>query len=148
MPTAPDSDDEVVFLQRLHTLTIEVCAELGVGPRNFSPESLTLMRALPWRDTPADLRRVLVGVLTAGRGDGVGLDELLDHVQIQGTRVPPGARENLKEARLGFEREFIRGVLDRHAWRMSEAARALGIQRPNLYRKARRLGLARPVRSV
>ena len=147
MAAAPDSHDEVVFLQLLHALTLELCAELGVGPRNFSPEALTLMRALPWRDTPAELRRVLVGVLAAGRGDGVGLEELLEHVQIQGVSVPPGARENLKEARLGFEREFIQAVLERHAWRMSEAARALGIQRPNLYRKARRLGLLRPVRS-
>ena len=148
MATAPDPDDEVVFLQLLHALTLDLCAELGVGPRSFSPETLTLMRALPWRDTPAELRRVLVGVLTAGRGDGVGVEEVLEHGEIQGTSVPPGARENLKEARLGFEREFIRAVLERHAWRMSEAARALGIQRPNLYRKARRLGLVRPVRSV
>jgi transcriptional regulator of acetoin/glycerol metabolism len=34
-------------------------------------------------------------------------------------------------------------VLHRHGWRMGDAARALGIQRPNLYRKVRQLGIAR-----
>ena len=28
-----------------------------------------------------------------------------------------------------------------HGWRMAEAAQTLGIQRPNLYRKARQLGI-------
>ncbi|MBI4519868.1 MAG: hypothetical protein HY701_03460 [Gemmatimonadetes bacterium] len=107
-----------------------------------------LMRALAWRGNPTELRRVLVRVFTTGRGDDVQLEELLGHVRIQGYTTASRPQENLKEARLRFEREFIQTVLERHAWRMSEAARALGIQRPNLYRKARRLGLLRPERSL
>jgi transcriptional regulator of acetoin/glycerol metabolism len=34
-------------------------------------------------------------------------------------------------------------VLERHRWRMSEAARTLGIERANLYRKTRQLGIMR-----
>jgi len=34
-------------------------------------------------------------------------------------------------------------VLERHRWRMSDAARTLGIERANLYRKARQLGIMR-----
>ena len=52
--------------------------------------------------------------------------------------VPSGS---LRAARLRFERDYIAGVLQHHGWRMAEAARALGIQRPNLYRKARQLGI-------
>jgi transcriptional regulator of acetoin/glycerol metabolism len=32
-------------------------------------------------------------------------------------------------------------VLEQHGWHMANAAEALGIQRPNLYRKARQLGI-------
>jgi len=32
-------------------------------------------------------------------------------------------------------------VLQHHDWRMAAAAQALGMQRPNLYRKARQLGI-------
>ena len=52
--------------------------------------------------------------------------------------VPAG---NLREARLRFERDYIAAVLQHHAWRMADAAQTLGIQRPNLYRKARQLGI-------
>jgi transcriptional regulator of acetoin/glycerol metabolism len=38
-------------------------------------------------------------------------------------------------------------VLERHHWRMSDAARALGIERANLYRKARQLGISRTPRA-
>jgi DNA-binding NtrC family response regulator len=34
-------------------------------------------------------------------------------------------------------------VLERHQWRMVDAARALGIERANLYRKTRQLGITR-----
>ena len=37
----------------------------------------------------------------------------------------------------------IAAVLERHQWRMSEAARALGIERANLDRKTRQLGILR-----
>ena len=49
----------------------------------------------------------------------------------------------LREARRRFERDYIAAVLDHHQWRMSDAARALGLERANLYRKTRQLGIAR-----
>jgi DNA-binding NtrC family response regulator len=45
----------------------------------------------------------------------------------------------LREARRAFERAYIQAVLREHGGRVAEAARALGLQRPNLYRKARQL---------
>ena len=45
------------------------------------------------------------------------------------------------QARLRFERDYISAVLQHHGWRMADAAETLGIQRPNLYRKARQLGI-------
>ena len=52
----------------------------------------------------------------------------------------------LRDARRSFERTYIVAVLEQHGWRMGEAARALGLQRPNLYRKARQLSI--PLRSL
>jgi DNA-binding NtrC family response regulator len=48
----------------------------------------------------------------------------------------------LREARRSFERSYILAVLEQHHWRVGAAARALGLQRPNLYRKARQLNIA------
>ena len=45
----------------------------------------------------------------------------------------------LREARAQFEREWIIATLDMHHGRVGDAAKALGIQRSNLYRKVRQL---------
>lgn len=45
----------------------------------------------------------------------------------------------LREARQAFERQYILEMLARYGWQVTPTARALGLQRPNLYRKARQL---------
>ena len=55
-----------------------------------------------------------------------------------------GIKPTLRQARARFEREYIAAVLQHHRGRIADAARALGIQRTNLYRKMRRLNLMRP----
>jgi two-component system nitrogen regulation response regulator NtrX len=144
---SPQSEEHDQFPELVRCLALDVCAQCRVSPREFSPEALTLMRALPWRENPTELRDIIARVMTTAHRDEVRLEEVLDHVRI--ARGPTGAavQERLKDARRRFEREYIRAVLERHGWRMSEAARALGIQRPNLYRKARALGILRPTRS-
>ncbi|MGH9372202.1 MAG: helix-turn-helix domain-containing protein, partial [Vicinamibacterales bacterium] len=66
-------------------------------------------------------------------------EDVLGEVQLDRTPLRPAG--NLREARRRFEREYIAAVLRDHEWRMPEAARALGIERANLYRKARQLGI-------
>ena len=51
------------------------------------------------------------------------------------------ARASATVTKTPRERDYIAAVLQHHGWRMADAAKALGIQRPNLYRKARQLGI-------
>ena len=66
-------------------------------------------------------------------------EDVLAEVQLD--RSPARPTGSLRDARRQFEREFIASVLRDHSWQMREAARALGIERANLYRKARQLGI-------
>ena len=54
-----------------------------------------------------------------------------------------GEVDRKQQARERFEREFIAGVVQRHHGRMAAAAKEFGIERTNLYRKIRQLGIAR-----
>jgi sigma-54-specific transcriptional regulator len=77
----------------------------------------------------------------ASGGPGLRSDLLR---QIGRTRVTlPSTRQlgTLKVARERFERNYIAAVIEHHRGRMGDAARTLGIQRTNLYRKARQLGI-------
>ncbi|HUE88539.1 MAG TPA: helix-turn-helix domain-containing protein [Vicinamibacterales bacterium] len=65
--------------------------------------------------------------------------QLADVVVEAGLR--DGQMPSLRDARRAFERHYILTVLERCEWRVGAAARALGLQRPNLYRKARQLSI-------
>jgi two-component system nitrogen regulation response regulator NtrX len=121
----------------------QTCAALGVPPKTFSRPALSLIAALPWRGNATELRTMLEGVvrgLTVGRG--IGLDDVLTHVSMDGgVTIAAGGGGTLKEARAQFERDYIAAALDRHRGRVGDAAKALGLQRTNLYRKIRALNV-------
>ena len=52
-------------------------------------------------------------------------------------------RSNLRQARESAEREHILRALDESSWNVSGAARALGMERTNLHKRIRALGLSR-----
>jgi DNA-binding NtrC family response regulator len=68
---------------------------------------------------------------------------LADLQELHARPRPQPAVATLRDARQTFEREYISTVLEEYGWRMTEAARALGIERANLYRKTRQLGITR-----
>ena len=43
-----------------------------------------------------------------------------------------------------LERRVIRRTLERHGWKMTAAARELGLERSHLYKKLKALGIERP----
>ena len=74
----------------------------------------------------------------------------LDEVELEGDLIdsrlekhltPQGTFGSLRSARKQFERDYITLVLLANNGRVEDAAQALDIQRTNLYRKARQLGL-------
>ena len=124
-------------------MAADAAAASGVDVPAFSREALALLSALPWRRNLEELREVLdVLVLVAERAT-IQLDDVLEHVPIERLWTRPPGATSLREARNDFEREYIAAVLSRHRGRMDEAARTLGVQRTNLYRKVRQLGIGR-----
>lgn len=126
----------------------EICAGLQVPPKTLSRPALSLLSALPWRGNAAELRRLLDSVVTGIEGErGVALEDVLAHVRLDGGVGLFSSGGTLKQARSRFEKEYIANVLEQHRGRISEAARTLGIQRTNLYRKMRSLKVTRATKS-
>jgi DNA-binding NtrC family response regulator len=122
-------------------LVEDKCAADGRPARTFTQAALALVGALTWPGNLAELRDAIERVVADGHDEVIQIEHLLPALQLRRvpkTFVPSG---NLREARLRFEREYIASVLQHYEWRMADAAQALGIQRPNLYRKARQLGI-------
>ena len=125
-------------------IAARIMAELtdGNGP-TFTQAALTVLAAPAWPGNLDELRRVLGKVLRAVPNGSVRQEDVLAQLPIDGALPRIAPHVSLREARRQFEREYIASVLERHRWRMSDAARTLGIERANLYRKTRQLGITR-----
>jgi DNA-binding NtrC family response regulator len=122
----------------------QICASLGVPPKTLSRPALSLISALPWRGNAPEMRALIKNIVVGLQGGrGIGLDDVLMHVKLDAGSVVFANGGTLKEARARFERDYIIAILEQHHGRISDAARALGIQRTNLYRKMRSLRVPR-----
>lgn len=109
----------------------------------FTQSALNVLAALPWRRNVQELEALLERILRAAPDGGIKQEDVLAQLSFDGAFARRAPSASLREARLRFERDYIAAVLEHHDWRMSEAARALGIERANLYRKTRQLGISR-----
>jgi DNA-binding NtrC family response regulator len=120
------------------------CAAPSCAQRTFTQPALALLSALTWPGNVAELQVVIERAAEDAPHDVIQIEDVLPALKLDNLEraparfVPAG---DLREARLRFERDYISAVLQYHGWRMAEAAHTLGIQRPNLYRKARQLGI-------
>lgn len=119
-------------------IAARILAERAPG-RHFTPAALTVLAALPWRRNVAELRALIDRLAAVAPAPTIRQEEVLAEVQLD--RPPLRLASNLREARRQFERDHIAAVLRDYGWQMREAARALGMERTNLYRKARQLGI-------
>jgi DNA-binding NtrC family response regulator len=119
----------------------DFCAATGAAPRTFTPAALALLGGMSWPGNLAELRETVERAASSAAGAVIPVEALLPSLRLE--RTPPAftPEGTLREARLRFEHDYIAAVLEHHGWRMADAAQTLGIQRPNLYRKARQLGI-------
>jgi two-component system, NtrC family, nitrogen regulation response regulator NtrX len=121
----------------------ELCRSNGRPIKTLTRPALTLLAALPWRGNAPELKGLLERLILLVPQGLIRLEDVLAHTQLEGSISPTGFDATLKQARAKFERDYIAAVLQHQHGRIAEAARVLGIQRTNLYRKMRRLNLMR-----
>jgi DNA-binding NtrC family response regulator len=139
LPALNDRAEDVpAIVQRLLS---EASTEFGTALRGCTQAALALLGALSWPGNVAELRTVINRVVRETTEHPIHVEQLLPALQLDRRPAPLVPTATLREARLRFERDYIAAVLQRHGWRMAPAAQTLGIQRPNLYRKARQLGI-------
>jgi DNA-binding NtrC family response regulator len=138
LPPLRDRAEDVPALAA--RLLEELSRETGES-RTFGAAALAVLGALRWPGNLAELRSVVERVAAATPTASIEVEQLLPALNLDRSLTAFLPARNLREARLRFERDYISAVLQHHGWKMADAAHTLGIQRPNLYRKARQLGI-------
>jgi two-component system, NtrC family, nitrogen regulation response regulator NtrX len=124
----------------------EACAAAKVPAKSFSRSALSLLAALPWTGNATEMKALLKTIVGGLGARGIGVEDVLAHVRLGTGSVMVSHGGTLRQARAQFEQQYIAAILQQHRGRITQAAKALGIQRTNLYRKMRTLRVAQPGR--
>jgi two-component system nitrogen regulation response regulator NtrX len=126
-------------------LLAEYFLEDFCGRNNFKRKLLDesvypLLESYAWPGNARELRNVIerMAILTAG--ERLTRDSIPVEVRMQ---REAGPKSTIQEARESAEREHILRALEESNWNVSGAARALGMERTNLHKRIRALGLSR-----
>lgn len=118
----------------------EFCSRNNFRPKKWGEETLAVLEDYAWPGNIRELRNTVERMAILTRGDMI--DEEAVPVEIRIARGA-AAKGNLREARDSAEREHILKALEEAKWNVSSAARVLGMERTNLHKRIRALGLAR-----
>jgi two-component system, NtrC family, nitrogen regulation response regulator NtrX len=117
----------------------EFCARNNFRPKVLDEEVLPILERYDWPGNIRELRNTIERMAILSPGDGIGPDAVPLEI-----RIPPAERpSDLHQTRDAAERQRIRQALEQTDWNVSSAARLLGIERTNLHKRIRSLGLAR-----
>jgi two-component system nitrogen regulation response regulator NtrX len=118
----------------------DFCSRNNFKPKVIEPDVYELLESYRWPGNARELRNAIERMAILTQGERLTRDSV--PVEI---RVPhdDGPRSSVQEARESAEREHILKALEQANWNVSGAARALGMERTNLHKRIRALGLAR-----
>ncbi len=142
VPALRDRGDDVVRLAE-HFIA-EFAREYGRRVKQLTPGAVLRLRAYRWPGNVRELRNVIERLMITVPDDAIEEHDLdfLSPTEAPSASAPSDPLEQLQAARESWERRYIAGALAACDGNMSRTAEVLGIERSNLYKKMRSLGIA------
>jgi two-component system, NtrC family, nitrogen regulation response regulator NtrX len=133
----------------------QIARENGLHDKEFTPEAVEVLAAYAWPGNVRELRNVVERLIILCEG-AVGVGDLPEEIVADVSRrgrplrnvgaleLPAEASHlSLRELRDLVERQVVRAKLEENDWNISRTAQVLGLERTNLHKKMRALGIAR-----
>lgn len=151
MPTLASRREDIPGLAT--RLLEDACARLLVPPRRFSEAALGVLADHDWPGNLAELEALAGRLALSASPDAQDSEVAVESVreilgQAAGANGSGGIdlmlHLPLKEARDAFEKAYLEALLEECGWAMSRTAERAGLDRTNLYRKVKQLGIEAP----
>ena len=120
------------------------CVENGVRPKRLLPRAMDFLAQVPWHGNVRELRNLMERLVVLVSKEAVTHQDAMDAFQIASASSDEGRALPLREARARFERQYILYRLSANSGSLGQTAKDLGIERTNLYRKLKALGIQAP----
>jgi two-component system, NtrC family, nitrogen regulation response regulator NtrX len=118
----------------------DFCSRNNFRPKKLEESMFGVLESYSWPGNARELRNVVERMAILTPGERLTRDAIPVEVRVQ---REAGPKSTIQEARESAEREHILRALEESNWNVSGAARALGMERTNLHKRIRALGLAR-----
>jgi two-component system nitrogen regulation response regulator NtrX len=118
----------------------DFCARNNFKRKMLDETVFALLESYAWPGNARELRNVIERMAILTPGERLTRDSIPVEVRVQ---REAGPKSTIQEARESAEREHILRALEETNWNVSGAARTLGMERTNLHKRIRALGLTR-----
>jgi two-component system nitrogen regulation response regulator NtrX len=118
----------------------DFCARNNFKRKVLDESVYPMLESYTWPGNARELRNVIERMAILTPGERLTRDSIPVEVRVQ---REAGPKSTIQEARESAEREHILRALEESNWNVSGAARALGMERTNLHKRIRALGLTR-----
>ncbi|MFN0168040.1 MAG: sigma-54-dependent transcriptional regulator [Bryobacteraceae bacterium] len=117
----------------------QVADQNGWRPTPFSERALALLRGYPWPGNIRELRNVVERLMLLAEDEVTPAHVEQALPRLSRNAAPPPSTGTLAERVESYERQTVLAELRRHEFHMTEAAKALGLERSHLYKKCQQL---------
>jgi len=121
--------------------------ENGVKPKRLAARAVDVLMQLPWKGNVREIRNLMERVAILVPNASVSAQDLMEVLHMASGPEDTAGAIPLREARSRFERQYIVTRLHANRGNLGDTARELGIERTNLYRKMKQLGIHAPSRA-
>jgi two-component system nitrogen regulation response regulator NtrX len=118
----------------------EFCARNNFRAKMLDETVMPALESYAWPGNARELRNVVERMAILTPGERITRESAPVEVRVQ---REVGPKSTIQEARESAEREHILRALEETNWNVSGAARTLGMERTNLHKRIRALGLSR-----
>src|SRR5580700_3017434 len=119
----------------------DFCVRNGFRRKTFHAEVWDAFESCKWPGNARELRNAVERMAILSHDDMLTAAAI--PLELRMPQRDNGARSSVQEARESAEREHVLRALEEAGWNVSSAARALGMERTNLHKRIRALGLTR-----
>ncbi|MDH4247483.1 MAG: sigma-54 dependent transcriptional regulator [Deltaproteobacteria bacterium] len=125
---------------------------LGHRPKRISKEALAILQQYQWPGNIRELKNIVERMMIMVSKEEIEVEHIPPALlQAVGRKAPNSLTPDLatlapagtsyRDARDAFERHYLRTMLEQHGWNISKTAEAISLERSNLHKKIKQLGI-------
>jgi len=121
----------------------QVCSQNNWKPISFTEDAIEALSGYSWPGNVRELRNMVERLMLLASDNQVTLETVRSALPASSPGLPLSTNGSgpLAERIQNFERETILAELKRNSYHMTNTAKALGLERSHLYKKAEQLGI-------